>query len=640
MSDGVKELIIRIKREIDPAGEAASKAFFANEKKRIKENLSDVEIAEKAKTAFARREIQQRIQAQARAQQTTTEQAKAAQGETNKAVADGMKAAAQIARQADRERRQLERESVASLKAASAQRTKLMRDEAKSVDASFAFTRKAIGGATVAIGGLTAAATSMMRGMAASSQEATGYIRGMVEKAEAARDALREIAALTGKENTLAGAAGQARAAAKAGVSPEKYAQAQERWEQFAGSLIGNGPEHKLTREQSDEIFNQATTYSQARGSDSGDTAQLLATIVQASPKGTPTKEIMSQFAKAQKVAELASGPTGPIVRQIAEIANQEIGGGGSIKNVTDAAPFVQVAAQADAGSAGMLTEAMLRGLREVRKDPEKMQKLGITKDMNIMQQLGAVNTAADAHVAGGGDEGMFLDEFFKDSREWRGIRSMLNAGIRGGAFARADAQMAGVDDQTVTAVGDEYKNSQMGRFQTRKSDLTASERDRAEKFARMREIELEEKKNLTDSGDLERPEGPVGWAVRAAKGAFGAGDRESQLMTARMGNRLKDQLLATPEGTAYAHEHHLIPDSPNQVTTGTGQLGGAFTPTKALADGFNFVEQLNAKMDAQLKAIQEQTKVIREANPAGPPKVLQRQAAGAPPNNVGRPGN
>lgn len=633
MSDAVRDLTIRILLDKSKAL-AESASFFEAERKQVKRSLTDAEVAERAKTAFMRREIRQRIQAAAQAQKTTIELEREAVKNKQQAERDKTKAERDAERERKRieaERRKAEREAVAAMKRASAERSAILKAERKNATDEIAAVKYGLNAANVAVVSMTGAATAMMRGLAASSQEATAYIKNMVTQAEAARSALSEIAALTGNKQDIKFTAQQAQQAARAGVSPEAFAQAQTRWEQYAGQFIGNGPEHKLTRDQSDDLLRQATTYSAARGIDSGDTAQLLATIVSAMPKGANNKDVMTEFAKAQKVAELAAGPTGPIVRQIAELANQEVTAGGSIGSVHEAAPFIAAAAQQDAGSAGMLTQAMLRGLREVRKDPAKMKALGITGGMNIMQQLGAINSAAEAHVSAGGDEGQFLDRFFTDSREWRGIRGMLNAGIRGGGFARNQAQVDSVGADTVAAANQDYLGGEQGRFQTRESELAAAQRARASKFVRLREIELEERRKLADSGELERPQGPIERTTSTFKWLFNAGDREQQLLTSRMGQRLQDELMKTDEGVAYGRSHHLFGDGPQAV----GQLGGAFTPTQALAEGFNFVDELNRNMKALGDASAKAAKALDAINK--PP--VPAPAPSRPPAGPGRAG-
>jgi hypothetical protein len=630
MSDAVKELVIRIKRD-DAQARASMRAYHASEKARIKEMLSDDEIAERAKTAFLKREIKQRIEEQAKAQKTTVELAKAeakaradaekeATAATKKEGAERLKAekaaareTVRAARESAREQRQLERDAVAATKAATAARTKILAEASGAADGQIGLVKKGVVGLNTAIGGATTGALALMRGLVQSSEEATAYIDAMMNKAEATRDAMREISALQkGEAPTYKFTADQAKAAAAAGVSSQEYLQAQTRWEEYAGQYIGEGPEHKLTREQSDALFNQAVTFSAARGIDSGDTAQLLATVVASSPKGTSNQAMMTQFAKAQKVAELAAGKSGPIVRQIAEIAAQEVGAGGSMESVAQAAPFVAVAANQAPDKAGFLTEAMLRGLRGVRSDPAKAKALGVARGMTTMQQLEAVEKATSAAVAGGADEGEFLDQFFPNSQDWRGVRGVLNAGIRGGGFARAEATMAGITDQTVVDANRKYLGSDVAKIKNRESLLEASEAGRAQRYQRLREVELEEERKLVNSGEAEKPMQPWEYPGFVARYVLGGGNRRQQLLTSRIGERLQRELSNAPGGREYMEQHHLTSSNPLSAFA-AGTLGGALTPTRAMADGFNFIQDLGQKMIDQTNAIREHTAVVKE---------------------------
>ncbi|MDG3008525.1 hypothetical protein [Paludisphaera mucosa] len=96
-----QDLIIRL--QIDKAAaERSSQEFHANEKARIAKTLTDAEAAEKAKTAFIKRENDQRVQELARSQKTTVEQAKAVEDERKRLAKDAAAEQARLIKDVER----------------------------------------------------------------------------------------------------------------------------------------------------------------------------------------------------------------------------------------------------------------------------------------------------------------------------------------------------------------------------------------------------------------------------------------------------------------------------------------------------------------------------------------------------------
>jgi hypothetical protein len=108
------ELIIRMKLDRSLA-EREAEQFHKAEKARIARTLSDAEVAEKARTAFIQRENAQRVQAAAKAQKTTVEQAREAVEAEKRLAGESADAAKKAAREAAEARKRAEREAKAEI---------------------------------------------------------------------------------------------------------------------------------------------------------------------------------------------------------------------------------------------------------------------------------------------------------------------------------------------------------------------------------------------------------------------------------------------------------------------------------------------------------------------------------------------
>lgn len=648
MADAVKELVIRIKRD-STAATADQRAYHAAERKAIQKSLTDAEVAEKAKTELIKRENRQRIQVAAAATKTTVEAAKAAE----KAKADaGKKAASDIlaaTRQRIAESKRLEKEMFAegarlaadavarekqdarnaatSAKLAFDERKKQLDAQKRSTDEAAAASRqmtRALLGTQVA-GAALNAVKGGIDAIAQSAADAKARITAMNAEAAAARFADREVAALTGNKPTVAFSASLAGDAAQAGVSPEVYRNAQTAFQSQAGQFVGNDDLSKISQEDAADLLKRVSSFSASQGVDVADSARLMGTIIGKSGKGTSKQDLMTTFGKVFKGVQLATGDTGPLLSQLSQVIQEEVGEGGSFKNVTDALPLIRVMAERDPGEASTYGRSLIRGLREANMDPKKMAELGLTKGMSFMDQVKAVDRSASAVSAAGGDEGEFLSKYFKDIRQFGAVRTALNAGTRGGGFARSERDMAKVSEEAINRDIQDYLAGEEGQAQSANSRETQARLEQASSPGALM-LQAARKRastSLEASGDLNRPEGLFGSIFTAT----GRGSRKEQEETALVGTELRQRLEGYKGGREYlAQQDSMLGGSlmnPMSAVTGLGTRG---TPESKLVEAFNKLAELQKQ---QIKATQD-----LKGNGSNVPVP----APGKPPAGPGRP--
>jgi hypothetical protein len=231
-----------------------------------------------------------------------------------------------------------------------------------------------------------------------------------------------------------------------------------------------------------------------------------------------------------------------------------------------------------------------------------------------------AVVEAIRKHVAGGGDQAEFLGRYFKDIREWGGIQTAINEGIRGGGFQRAQAEAAGITAETARQQTREYLASEEGVAQRDKGEIIATQRERASKYAYLCHIQRQATQALIASGKLEEGEGIV-QAILTGKGmeAF-QGDLKEQEVRRETARMLTEQLRSFAGGREYLRYRQTTGDQyynlmESRWVSKTERIEP--TPNEGkLAEAANELKRLRELAERQ-RDKQESAPLVRPAMPA-----------------------
>jgi hypothetical protein len=467
-------------------------------------------------------------------------------------------------------------------------------------------------------------AREAMQAVARSVEEARGHIKGMVDEMERARTESKELAALRGEKATAGFTAQLAREAAGAGLDTGKYNEFQLGFQAYTGQYVGKSEAtkkelaaggQKMNKEQAEQLQQRVASYSVgARGLSADDSAKLLGTVVAKSQAGASNDQIMSEYAKLMKIMELAPGKTSPLIGQLAEVGMESVGPEGDFTNLQQAGYLTRVMAQRNPMEASTYSRAMLRGLRDIGGDESKRNELGITRDMDVMQQLEQINVKAQQHVAGGGKEGEFIQKYFPEIREWGAVKTALNEGLRGGGFQRAQDEAASVNETTAQAETVRYQGGREGIAARQRSELQATDRERAGKYEALRQIQRDQAIALHGSGELELPENVMNSILTGSGSLTGMGGRDLQQVNKLTATRLNQGLEGYAEGRQYLVDKY-----------GTDKMGGGrepgkirdTTPEAQMAEAARLLERLANAAEA------------RRNNPAPTPLVNPPQARG-----------
>lgn len=484
---------------------------------------------------------------------------------------------------------------------------------------------EALGGAFMKLQVVTQVAgviRTAMHSVADSVNTARERIKAMVGEMESARTESKELAALLGGKPTAGFTANQAFEAAGAGLDVGAYSEFQKSFQAYTGQYVGSEeatPEEleknhqKINGEQARRLQAKVATYAMgARGLGADDSARLLGTIIAKSKAGASDDDIMGQYAKLMKVMELAPGKTSPMLSQLAELGMESAGEGGDFKDLMQSGYLLRTMAQRNPAEASTYGRGLLRGLRGIRmtagKKDDQMKALGITKDMDVFQQLDQIDKAAAANKAAGGDEGEFLSRYFQDVREWGAARVALNEGLRQGGFARSAAEASTVGAGTAAGQSREYLGGQEGVAAAGRSRLLGTNREQAGKYAPLRQLQMEALTQLVSSGDLEMPENAMN-AILTGASSFQQGSREESETRALVGHNLRNRLGGYREGREYLQGHSF------DRSTAEKDLADAARLLKRLADAAEKQNRGQDKPGPTLSAPPTLRDAIRQAS-------------------------
>jgi hypothetical protein len=665
MADALRELIIKVTRD-DAEAKAKAAAFWAAELEgqrkaaaAAKSTEATVVAAEKAKATAAKstekaksdaaqyaakiiKDAQKSVADQAASIRKADRAAQKELAEEAKATAEVRKKAAKaildsvreqvaeskriekeafaegrrLAAEAKRAQRESDRESVAASRRLTAEAQRRWREEKRSFDGTVGLAKGWTAALTRAYTAAGLVARSTFAAVEQSIRESTQHLQELVRIGEEARNKDREVAALTGNAPTVLFSAKQAGEAAQAGVSPEDWRQGQLAFQAQAGALIGDDPKlHKISQDRATDLQQRVASFSASQGIPIEEPMRLMGAILAKAPENATNADLMTSFGKVFKGLQMAPGKTGPLVGQITKVIQEEVSDGGDIKSVEEAVPLIRAMAERDPDEAATYGRSLLRGLRKIRADPAKMQALGIKKDMSFREQVAAVGKAAEAS----GDEGQFLSEYFTDIREFGGIRTALSAGIRGQGFARVDAEMAGVTDDTINADIAAYKSSEEGAKQIQESSIQRAQLEAGSRGVSLAAIRRRAQETIISSRVKDTPELPWDGLSTLIKQGMGAGNRAEQLETQLIGAELAQRLGGTERGRRWMEEHKVAPGSHSMYSNGL-ELGGSFTPEAVLQAAAQALEDIRAGARDFKEAAADQRAAAQAVKPRVPP--------------------
>lgn len=190
------------------------------------------------------------------------------------------------------------------------------------------------GRATVAIHGAQLAFSAVHAAVSTMSSEfkaAVDYITNIAKEFVELRQAMQQVAALKGQENSNEFTVSEARKAAQASLTPQEWKNFQEQFQSYGGAYLEGEQarfvdrEGKTGAEQGEEYQQKIAEFAKARGIPASEIAQLGGALLQFSEGPQTTEDLMSQLGKVYKTLERAPTPVSELMPAMSGVMAQAL---------------------------------------------------------------------------------------------------------------------------------------------------------------------------------------------------------------------------------------------------------------------------------------------------------------------------
>jgi hypothetical protein len=293
-------------------------------------------------------------------------------------------------------------------------------------------------------------------------KKAADHVKQLALEFKDLRQALQQVAALTGKENSNQFTVEQVEAATRASLSPEEWKGFQEQFQSYGGAYLEGDQARFVDRgnvtaaRQAEEYQQKIAEFAKARGINANEAAQLGGGLLQFSEGPQTTKDLMSRYGKVFKTLERAPTPVSQLLPQMSRVMAQGASPEEAAQLLALASEFMPGEEEtAVTNTIKAITNQVLEG---------KGDKLGQKKGMGRLEQVKAAVATIKERVAGGEDLDKILHEVAPDLRESRGMKGFLTRGVEAEGFKRVKGYVEETPEDWVDTELTKYEQSDAGR--------------------------------------------------------------------------------------------------------------------------------------------------------------------------------
>lgn len=480
----------------------------------------------------------------------------------------------------------------------------------------FAASLKGVGAGAVGLNLVAQAGQAIADTM----KNARDYADRLAKDFIAQRDALREIAAITGGQSNNASTLAMARFNSQTGFKPNESIG-------FVTELLnaGNqniGPGKSLSGAQGEQFKLLAGQYAVAKGVDPttmGSIAGSSLGFQNFQNKGQGANEAMNSLNRSFKVMEAGQGNGAVMARQLQMLAASSVGPDNTFKTLEDAAIAVSVGAEKHDAQSAEMVMASIRGLRDF-KNPA-LKAAGITPDTPFLDSVKKMGDYVDKESAATGTKPTdLLAGIFTDHLTKTGVETFINRGQKGGVIADRQKILGGMNDPNAAKkLINDFQNDPTGAGQNRiaEAQKVEEEMNRGSERAALATLRTQaetafEASRLEDNGLFSVVQGAGSLASKVTGGLLR--DPKEEAIRRTMGIILDKRRAAAGLGGMASAETGFLGSLYGGSTTGVGED------------------------QAMIAALRELTDAIKSNGMAGANKVAPKPAAPLPPPLAGAP--
>jgi hypothetical protein len=383
-------------------------------------------------------------------------------------------------------------------------------------------------------------------------RRSSDYVKNLADQFARTRTTMQEIATLSGQANTNEFVVKQAQQGNKFGLTPQEQQQAQSTFLNMVGAQVGDEEGKKLSNKQAAEYSSRIGRLMKAAGYAPEQGMELGGTILQQRTGKQDVDSLMQEFSKTFNIAEKGQVAFGRAAPEIAELMSMGI-------SSADAAKLFSVASPASKGSEGVITQAALRAIEDMKIEG-KEKGFGVTTKMNEYESVKAFGqNMADRKqklLAGGKTEEEAKTEIARqlkeagvagEIRERKGlVRGFGRMGTELGGFKTFEDIEKGTQADFESQRVAQFQQSAEGEAAQTRSDQELADLEQGYKEQQVK-LELDRARvRVTGSGRM-RESRPIEEAYRTGVGAVSGVSPEQQIVNAEAIENLRKRAGEAP---------------------------------------------------------------------------------------------
>jgi hypothetical protein len=344
---------------------------------------------------------------------------------------------------------------------------------------------------------------NVLAGIAARAKETADYIRGITQDFITLRQSLQQVAALTGQQASDKFTVEQAKQAAAAALTPERWKEFQEQFQSYAGAQL-EGPQAKLTPEQSQQYQQKVAEFAQARGIQPGQTAELAGSLLEYANGPQDVNKLMASFGRTFQTLEKSRTPVARLLPQMSRIMAYGT-------TAEEASQLLSVIAPAMPNQEQTGIENTFKAIRNLKLEG-KGGLYGIKEGMSAFEEVKALAENIQGRTKAGEDLSTVLkDAKIGDMREFRGIQGFAKQGVELGGFERFRRYAQDTPEDFVDQALKLYERSASGAHARPVAELALEKAKKGEEMAPVEALREQAEIELTREGRLKQ-NAPLDW--------------------------------------------------------------------------------------------------------------------------------
>jgi hypothetical protein len=372
-------------------------------------------------------------------------------------------------------------------------------------------------------------------------QRAADYTQNLADNFVKLQKSMQSIAAISGKGNTNQFTLDQAKQAAAANLTPEKFAEFKDAFLSKASNYVGDKPGAKLSGADSDKFSQSMAEYAALHGVSQGEMADFAGGLL-AQEKGPTTADAMKTKAgKVFSTLEASSAKVGHLLPGMTRVMAQGF-------SAEDAAPTLammpEIAPEEE-------STHLLRAISEVRKLnlAGKGGAYGMTKGMTPQQQLEALVGNLSERSAKGEDLNKMLQDVTHEDIAGGTLRGMVEKGGPKG-FAQWKGILKSTPDNAVDADIAAGRQTDAGRVMHGEAQESLATAERGAEHAKLVPEQSLARADITRS-KYDEDYHPLEYLARGTlgfvRGVAPAKQRENQTMLGNLRKQVSDAGIEDP---------------------------------------------------------------------------------------------